>query len=210
MDAFTFKIVCVGDTHCGKTTCINSYIQHQFEDGSLETIGVDLKIKHNVKTHHQLVGKLQIWDTAGQERFRSISNSYYRGAHGILLMYDITNRNSFDNVKYWLRDIRRTAKPNAVVYIVGNKNDLSNMRQIATTEAEQMAMQEHVKFMEISNRCNANVMELFSNLVNDISDECFGDRMNVRRGEQQHFLSSLPTSSNATAQTESCCCHKLW
>ncbi|CDS09443.1 hypothetical protein LRAMOSA10803 [Lichtheimia ramosa] len=154
--------------------------------------------------------KLQIWDTAGQESFRSITRSYYRGAAGALLVYDITRRDTFENLKTWLQDVREHANPNTVVTVVGNKSDLESKRQVSREEGEQFAKENDLFFMEASAKSAENVEDAFvktaQNIykkiqsgVIDLSSESNGIKVAPPQGG-----SSLP-SANASSGGSGCC-----
>lgn len=112
--------------------------------------------------------KLQIWDTAGQERFRTITTAYYRGAMGIMLVYDVTNEKSFDNIKNWIRNIEEHATGDVEKMILGNKCDIQERRQVSRERGEQLAIDYNIKFMETSAKASINVEEAFYTLAKDI------------------------------------------
>lgn len=112
--------------------------------------------------------KLQIWDTAGQERFRTITTAYYRGAMGIMLVYDVTNEKSFDNIKNWIRNIEEHASSDVEKMILGNKCDIQDRRQVSRERGEQLAIEYNIKFMETSAKSSLNVEEAFFKLAKDI------------------------------------------
>jgi len=112
--------------------------------------------------------KLQIWDTAGQERFRTITTAYYRGAMGIMLVYDITNEKSFDNIKNWIRNIEEHATSDVEKMVLGNKCDMNDRRQVSKERGEQLAIEYGIKFMETSAKASINVEEAFLTLARDI------------------------------------------
>jgi len=128
-----YKLVVVGDTSTGKTNLIQRYVNNKFSESSLPTIGVEfhsknIKIQPNNGEEQNI--QVQIWDTAGQERFRGIAGSYYRHSSGILLVYDITLRQSFDNLGKWLSEIKKYAEQDAFIYVIGNKKDLVEDREV--------------------------------------------------------------------------------
>lgn len=112
--------------------------------------------------------KLQIWDTAGQERFRTMSTSYYRGAHGIIIVYDITDRSSFINIESWWREMSRETSQDVSVILVGNKNDMALMRTVSYEEGRRLAAKYGVAFMETSAKTGNNVNELFGEITAEV------------------------------------------
>nr|CAD7455257.1 unnamed protein product [Timema tahoe] len=136
---FLFKFLVIGSAGSGKSCLLHQFIESKFKDDSSHTIGVEFGSKI-VNVGGKSV-KLQIWDTAGQERFRSVTRSYYRGAAGALLVYDITNRESFNALANWLSDARTLASPNIIILLVGNKKDLDATREITFLEASRFAQE---------------------------------------------------------------------
>ncbi|GAB6031879.1 Ras-protein Rab-8A [Chamberlinius hualienensis] len=128
--------------------------------------GIDFKIR-TIELDGKKI-KLQIWDTAGQERFRTITTAYYRGAMGILLVYDITNEKSFKNIKNWIRNIEEHASADVEKMILGNKCDMNDRRQVSKEKGEQLAIEYGIKFMETSAKAGINVEEAFFTLARDI------------------------------------------
>ena len=133
--------------------------------------------------------KLQIWDTAGQDRFRAITKNYYKGANGIILIYDVTNKQSYENVKNWLTQIKEEANPNVIIYLAGNKIDVEEEQRVITTEDGQKIADEYkLPFKETSAKNGINVNEIFQELVEKI-DETFS-KLEVPKGEQKNKLST--------------------
>uniref|UniRef100_A0A452XJR4 GTP-binding protein n=1 Tax=Aegilops tauschii subsp. strangulata TaxID=200361 RepID=A0A452XJR4_AEGTS len=131
---YLFKLLLIGDSSVGKSCLLLRFADDAYVDTYISTIGVDFKIR-TVELDGKSV-KLQIWDTAGQERFRTITSSYYRGAHGIIIVYDVTDRESFNNVKQWLSEIDRYASDSVCKLLVGNKCDLVDSKVVDTEEAK--------------------------------------------------------------------------
>ena len=156
----------IGDQAVGKTALLVRYADDDFNEVLLPTIGIDFKIK-TIQLQGKRV-KLQIWDTAGQERFRTITQAYYRGAMGILLIYDVTNTKSWSNVRNWVRNIEGNAPQTVNKILVGNKCDLASMRQVSTQQGEQLAREYGIKFFETSARSNLNVNDVFLTLATDV------------------------------------------
>jgi len=163
-----FKIVLIGDSGVGKSNLMIRYTVGEFNLESQSTIGVEFMCKV-LKIESQNV-KLQIWDTAGQERFRSISRSIYHGAKGIMIVYDITNQQSFDDVPTWINELSRHVNPDTTVMLVGNKADLEHLRQVPRETAEAYAREQHMAFMETSALDSSNVDVAFDRLVYHIFD----------------------------------------
>ena len=125
----------------------------------MNSIGVDFKLK-NIEIDNKKI-KLQIWDTAGQERFKTITTSYYKGAHAILVVFDITDRDSFDHVRNWMADIDKFAKEGVLRILVGNKCDLAHERQVSAEEAKEIANKYGIKYIETSAKDTINIDDLF-------------------------------------------------
>lgn len=125
----------------------------------MNSIGVDFKLK-NIELDNKKI-KLQIWDTAGQERFRTITTSYYKGAHAILIVFDITDRESFEHVRNWMADIDKFAKEGVLRILVGNKCDLENSRQVRKEEGNEIANKYGIKYIETSAKETTNIEDLF-------------------------------------------------
>lgn len=145
---YLFKVLLVGNSGVGKSTIVERYVDDRFNEMHLATIGVDFKIKSLFVDDKKV--KLQIWDTAGQERFRSITTSYYRGAHGIFIVYDVTNRKSFDEVKNWFREAGIFHILPKNILLVGNKIDFISKREVSTQEGIELADNMGCSFIETS------------------------------------------------------------
>ena len=161
-----FKLLIIGESGVGKTCLLLRFTDDSFTANHLTTIGIDFKIK-NINLENKLI-KLQIWDTAGQDRFRAITKNYYKGAHGILLIYDVTNKKTFENVRNWVTQIRENASAKAIIYIVGNKIDDKEKRVVTKEEGEKMASEFDLKFFEASAKEDINIATTFEGLVKDI------------------------------------------
>ena len=154
-----FKILLLGDSGVGKSCIIIRYIENNFSTNLMNSIGVDFKLK-NIELDNKKI-KLQIWDTAGQERFRTITTSYYKGAHAILIVFDITDRESFEHVRNWMADIDKFAKEGVLRILVGNKCDLENSRQVRKEEGNEIANKYGIKYIETSAKETTNIEDLF-------------------------------------------------
>lgn len=156
---YLFKFLVIGSAGSGKSCLLHQLIENKFKGDSSHTIGVEFGSKI-ISVAGKSV-KLQIWDTAGQERFRSVTRSYYRGAAGALLVFDITNRDSFNSLPDWLNDARSLASPNIVILLVGNKKDLDAEREVTFLEASQFAQENELMYLETSAKSGENVEESF-------------------------------------------------
>eukprot|EP01089_Gocevia_fonbrunei_P013005 TRINITY_DN3223_c0_g1_i1.p1 TRINITY_DN3223_c0_g1~~TRINITY_DN3223_c0_g1_i1.p1 ORF type:complete len:235 (+),score=24.55 TRINITY_DN3223_c0_g1_i1:79-705(+) len=156
---YLFKFIIIGDAATGKSCLLHRFIDNKFMRDSTHTIGVEFgaKIIELGGSHV----KLQIWDTAGQERFRSVTRSYYRGAAGALLVYDVTSRDSYNHVSTWLDDARTLASSNLVIMLVGNKSDLKAEVEVPFMEASRFAQENNLMFLETSALTGDNVEEVF-------------------------------------------------
>ena len=165
----SFKIMLLGDSSVGKTCFLKRYIDDTFQDVYLSTIGFDYKYKFITLEDGKKI-KLQIWDTAGQERFRTIGKGYYKGAHGIILIYDVTSQKSFDSIKTWLNEIKSEASNKVCVFLVANKIDIEE-RLISREDGEEIAKNNNLDFYESSAKDNINVSEVFQDLAEKINEK---------------------------------------
>jgi Ras-related protein Rab-1A len=165
----SFKILLLGDSSVGKTCFLKRYIDDTFQDVYLSTIGFDYKYKFITLEDGKKI-KLQIWDTAGQERFRTIGKGYYKGAHGIILIYDVTSQKSFDSIKTWLNEIKSEASNKVCVFLVANKIDIEE-RLISREDGEEIAKNNNLEFYESSAKDNINVSEVFQDLAEKINEK---------------------------------------
>ena len=161
-----FKIVLIGDTSVGKTNMLSRYISNEYNPNSQSTIGVELSTKNYIFDNNEV--KVQIWDTAGQEKYRSITSSYYKGAQGCLLVYDITRKETFDNIDKWFSELKNSSNSDITAILIGNKCDLSNERKVTTEEAQKKAKLLNMAFMETSALDGSNIDKAFSELVNNV------------------------------------------
>ena len=166
---FAFKILLLGDSSVGKTCFLKRYTDNTFQDAYLSTIGFDFKFKFVTLDNGKTV-KVQLWDTAGQERFRTIAKSYYKGAHGIILIYDVTNRKTYDNIKKWLNQIKEEASSRISIILVANKIDCEEEREVTKDEGESLAKSSGLPFFEASAKDSINVNESFQFLIEKINE----------------------------------------
>jgi Ras-related protein Rab-1A len=177
-----YKLLLVGDSGVGKSSLMMRFADDTFAETYLSTIGVDFRPR-TISVDGVTV-KLQLWDTAGQERFHTIVSSYYRHAHGILVVYDVTNQESFEGVKRWLLDVERYASEHVNKLLVGNKADLRERRQVRFEDAKQFADEMGMLFVETSAKDSTNVEDAFLILAYEIQQRMKG-RVATREEEER-------------------------
>ena len=169
-DDCVYKVLLLGDSTVGKTCFLLRYCDKTFQEAHLSTIGLDYRLKNMTLQNGKKI-KLQIWDTAGQDRFRAITKNYYKGANGIIIIYDVTNPQTYENVKIWISQIREEANPNVVIYLAGNKIDAPEEERIVKTEdGQKIADEFNLPFFETSAKDGINVNEAFESLVEKIDE----------------------------------------
>jgi Ras-related protein Rab-8A len=168
------KLLLIGDSGVGKSSVLLRYCNDSYSESFITTIGIDFKIK-NIQLNSKQI-KLQIWDTAGQERFRSNTTSYLRGAHGIILMYNITDRNTFTSIRDWVEQIQMHADINVNKILVGSKCDLEDERAISYEEGQAFASEYNIQFFEVSSKKDLNVEKMFLTISEDVKNRVTVDR----------------------------------
>ena len=204
MNAYSpiYKVILVGDSGVGKTCLLSMYVKG-ICGPTIPTIAVEFCTKE-IELNNGTKVKVQLWDTAGQERFKSLAMTYYRKAYGILLLFDVTKRSSFISCRNYLEEVRLNSDKNCVIYLIGNKIDLSNQRQITKTEAENFAQKENIVYLETSALKNLNVNDVFTSLLNNIyqaKKEENKDKLFLEKAENI----GLQNNSNKCRNSDSCC-----
>ncbi|XP_016328340.1 ras-related protein Rab-19 [Sinocyclocheilus anshuiensis] len=188
---FLFKIILIGDSNVGKTSLVQSFKSGLFSEAQQNTIGVDF----TVRTLH-IDGrrvKMQVWDTAGQERFRTITQSYYRSAHGAMIAYDISRRDTFDSALRWLHELQRFGAANVLTALIGNKRDLEAERQVPFSDACKLAEEQGMlAALETSAREKRSVEEAFVMMARQLLQQ---NGLSVTPDADTHVL--LRTNSRA-------------
>ena len=196
---YIFKVLLIGNSDVGKSSLILRYVDQIWNDVFVPTIGVDFKVK-SLEVDKKLV-KMQIWDTAGQERFRNVISSYFKGAHGILLIYDITAKDSFKELENWLGEVERNANSQVLKILIGNKCDLEDRREISKDEGEAFAMRNGMQFMETSAKLNTNVNEAFEALAKIMVEST--NKRNAINFEKKTI--KVDKGANLNTQKKKCC-----
>ncbi|KAJ5077773.1 ras-related protein raba5 [Anaeramoeba ignava] len=193
----SFKVILIGNSAVGKTNILNRFQKNEFNPNLKATIGADF-----VSRIFEIKGKkfqLKIWDTAGEERYLSFSKIYYRDAVGAFIVYDITNEESFNKLKFWLEEFRKNAQENAVPIIIGNKCDLEKQRKISKEMGQNFANDKTCLFMETSAKDGTNIQEAFEALTKAI--------LNVFENEIVTKINSIKLSNRITKpENDGSCC----
>ena len=168
---YLFKIIIIGDAGVGKSNILTRYTKNEFDSSKQPTVGVEFSSK-KIKVDNKNI-KLQIWDTAGQEKFKAVSKQYYKGADAVIVVYDITSTRSFRNVSNWMADVDSFASANVQKFLVGNKKDLSEHREVPLEEGKTTAQCFGAYFIETSAVSNQDyaIEQIFKILANKIVDE---------------------------------------
>ena len=198
---FITKILTLGDTTVGKTSIILRFTKENYTQNRLATIGVDFKSKIMQIENNRV--KVLIWDTAGQERFKNIASQYYNGGDGAILVFDITNKNSFERISYWLNELNQKKDLNEMALVlVGNKKDLNQNREISFEQAELFAKKNNIKYFETSAEENIGIDEV----MNYIVGECVSI---IKKRNEDAFRESIQESnmilSNFNSKKKKCC-----
>lgn len=218
---YGFKLIIIGDAGAGKSSFMHQFLEGKFRKQSTHTIGVEFGTKIISLGNRHI--KLQIWDTAGQERYRAVTRSYYRGAVGALILYDVTSRDSYNNLPTWLQDAREQAWKDISIIAVGNKRDLKEERQasknrktdpaasssVSFLEASRFAQEQDILFLETSALTGENVQEVFHTLAQRILtkvEEGICDPTDARIGGSSSADFEKGTDDHARRQKGWCRC----
>ena len=199
---YKLKVVVVGDSGVGKTNLIKRFITNTFSENSKATVGVEF-ISKSYRINKQ-VFKIEIWDTAGQERYKSITAAYYKGAKGALIVYDTTQKSSYENIDKWMVEIKDKASKDMKLMIVGNKTDLKDARQVETNEALQKAKDLEAPLMEASAKDGNNVKEAFYDLLKEMYRE-IKKKIEVVESQAQGGKDGIQLETNEKKEKKGCC-----
>ncbi|CAM4740627.1 unnamed protein product [Rotaria magnacalcarata] len=200
----TFKIMLLGDSGVGKTCLLVRFRDDTFLSGSfIATVGIDFRNKNIVINNKQV--KLQIYDTAGQERFRSIVHSYYRDAHALLLLYDISSIISFNHVRDWLSEIKEYAQTDVIIMLVANKVDKTNERVVTSEMGENLAKEYEIPYVETSAKTGLNIEFCFKAVSQALLEQT--DLAASHTQTASKILNNLVQLNNRPAKQSACCLH---
>ena len=201
---FIFKVLLLGNSDVGKSSLLLRFVDSVWNETFVPTIGVDFKVK-TVEIGDKKV-KMQIWDTAGQERFRNVISTYFRGGNGLLLIYDITNKDSFKNLESWLIEIEKNASENILKILIGNKSDLEEDREISKEEGQAFANRNGMQFMETSAKMNTNVDEAFQALGKLMIEFNLGKNTTMASQNKNDKKKTLSASAGKDLNSKKKCC----
>jgi len=200
---YLIKLLLIGDSGVGKSCLLLRFSDDSFTPSFITTIGIDFKIR-TIELDGKRI-KLQIWDTAGQERFRTITTAYYRGAMGILLVYDVTDERSFKNIRNWFSNIEQHASEGVNKILIGNKCDWVEKKAITKEQGQALADEFGIKFLETSAKANINVEEAFFTLARDIKKRLIDTHAQEQQNSQNTKRLELDNKNPKSSSGSSCC-----
>ncbi|OMJ94337.1 hypothetical protein SteCoe_2539 [Stentor coeruleus] len=195
-----YKLVFLGDIYVGKTSIINQFMYENFDTNYQATIGIDFLSK--TLTIGDKSMRLQLWDTAGQERFRSLIPNYIRDSSAAVIVYDVTNKQTFASLDKWVEDVRNERGNSVIIAIVGNKTDKTGERCVTTEEAEAKAKQLGAIYQETSAKTGSNVKELFKDIASSITDDKT-PQVEIKKGI--NLVQQPQTLETAQKKKDNCC-----
>ena len=198
-----FKIVLIGDSFVGKTNIMSKYLMNEFHEDSKATVGVEFGAKK-----FDIEGKsvkAQIWDTAGQERYKSITTTYYKGAKGALIVYDITRKETFDSVDRWISELLNSGDKNMTMLLIGNKCDLDNQRQVTKEQGEEKAKAFKVAFLETSASSGENLDVAFEMIMKEVYSKCKNELDEDDGMEEMQMGKEIDLTKEKKVEKKKCC-----
>ena len=196
---YIFKIVLIGDTSVGKSCLLTRFADDQFTDNYVTTIGVDFRFKTMIVMDKII--KVQVWDTAGEERYRSITNAYYRGAEGILIVFDLTNEESFKSIQNWINEVTVFTGKDVIIICLGNKSDLKS--EISKNTIDEFKKKTNLEIFNVSAKTGEGVEEAFKHIIELLI------KKNTDKKEENNAINLTPNTNNNNIPTdkkkESCC-----
>ena len=197
---YLFKLLLIGDSGVGKSCLLLRFADDTYTESYISTIGVDFKIR-TIELDGKTI-KLQIWDTAGQERFRTITTSYFRGAQGIVLVYDVTDRRSFESIRNWISQIQQHADVHVNKILLGNKCDMLDEKVVSTEEGQKLATEFGMEFWETSAKNDVNVEQSFSDIAKSVKNRLIADGGAGPTGAKGNLKMN---ANQATGNKPKCC-----
>ena len=198
-----FKIVLIGDSFVGKTNIMSKYLKNEFHEDSKATVGVEFGAKK-----FDIEGKsvkAQIWDTAGQERYKAITTTYYKGAKGALIVYDITRKETFDSVDRWISELVNCGDKNMTMLLIGNKCDLDSQRQVTKEQGEEKAKAFKVAFLETSASSGENLDVAFEMIMKEVYSKCKNEFDEDEGMEDMQMGQEIDLTKEKKVEKRNCC-----
>ena len=208
---YLLKYIIIGDAAVGKSNLLLRFTQNDFKNEYQLTIGVEFGAK-NIEINNKKF-RLQIWDTAGQENYRSITRAYYKNSVCAILVYDISNRESFEHISNWIEDCLAQSPKTVFMVLVGNKSDLEDYRQVTFKEGEEMAKNNNIMFFETSAKTGENVEKIFEDSAKEINNkinqgyyDLENDSSGIKKGLNTGAENTLYINNNQNNNNLSICC----
>ena len=199
---YLYKLLVIGDSGVGKSSILHRFCDNHYSENYLSTIGVDFKII--TIEHLGKKVKLQIWDTAGQERFRTITSSYYRGVQGAIIVFSVSDLDSFNHIPMWLNEIEKYSNENCCKILIGNKCDVHMKRAVDYTVAKEFADNNKLNYLECSAKQNINIKKLFDVIIDDIHEKTFKQFTENKKNIEVKTIDLLAQEKEKNAYK---CCH---
>ena len=202
---FVAKLLIIGDQRVGKSCILTRFTENFYTPHSIMTVGIDYKTKKMKVDGTEL--KLQIWDTAGQEKYRSITQNFYKNAMGVIIVFDLTDEGSFENVRNWIRQIKNHAGENVCKLLVGNKCDIMD-NLVDKSKISEFVKDTEIEYFETSAKSNTNINEAFYAIAKEIKDKYMKGTSELdSSGERAHrqTLTNRPNKSDSTEKSKKCC-----
>ena len=205
MDAKTykFKVILLGDSAVGKTSICNQFINHEFTPNYHCTVTAEFKVK-TLSLDKSTMVEIKLWDTCGQEKFRSMTRNYYNDTNGVFIIFDLTNRKTFDNISGWIEDLREYADSNCEIIIVGNKSDLVEKIVVSPDEIKKFSNTYKLNYIEVSAKHGTNIVLLFETLINQmVAKQKVKD--SVREGADRMYVNRQNLYQEDHKEKVGCC-----
>jgi small GTP-binding protein len=202
---YSFKIIIVGDISVGKTSIINRFIENKFTEGIKSTL-VNENLKKKIRIDNSTIVTLNIWDTIGDERFRILTHQFYQDSHGALLIFDITNKETFNKLEIWIKDIIQNTPPDCILMIIGNKYDLNENRKISYDEANILSQRFNISYYEVSAKNGNNIALAFEQLTYRIIDKQREEENNVNRYLRKDQRNTIGLEDGNNNNSNKKCC----